>query len=264
MKNFKKLFLNEHYILCLIVINAIIIFIQEFEATVSLLDYLEPIFTLLFVSEMAFKINDKGFRKYISNGWNRFDFILVIISIPSLAVIFTDNISFQLNIFLTLRALRIFKFFRLIRFLPNISSLMISVQRAIKASYLVIAGFFLLVFIFSVITCSIYKNIAPEYFSNPFNSFYSIFRLFSVEGWYEIPDLIAVRTSPMVAFFSKLYFVVLLLCGGILGLSLVNSIFVDAMLSDNNDELKEEVSELSKRIETLSKKIEELNENINK
>jgi voltage-gated sodium channel len=114
-----------------------------------------------------------------------------------------------------------------------------------------------------VITCSLYKNIVPEYFKNPLNSFYSIFRLFSVEGWYEIPDLIAVRTSPFIGFISKLYFSILLLGGGILGLSLVNSIFVDAMVSDNTYELEKQVSRLSEKIDTLTQKIEELNKPAN-
>jgi voltage-gated sodium channel len=133
-----------------------------------------------------------------------------------------------------------------------------SIQRAIKASYIVIAGFFVLVFIVSLVTCSIYKRIVPEYFENPISSFYSIFRLFSVEGWYEIPDLIASRTSPTVAVFSKIYFGFLLLAGGILGLSLVNSIFVDAMVSDNNKELEEEVNELKEKIDSLNDKIDTL------
>lgn len=259
MKLLKRFFLNDFCILYLILANALLIFVQEFELKGNILDYFEPVFTLLFILEMIIKINENGFSKYISNGWNKFDFILIVISIPSLAVIFYSDSILQLNIFLTLRVFRVFKFFRLVRFFPEASSLVSSVQRAIKASYIVIAGFFLLVFIISLVTCSLYKNIVPEYFGNPLESFYSIFRLFSIEGWYEIPDLIASRSGPLIGFFSKLYFVVLLLCGGILGLSLVNSIFVDAMVSDNNDELQNEVSQLSEKIEILTKKIDELN-----
>jgi voltage-gated sodium channel len=263
MKNVKRFFLNDYCILCLIIINALIIFIQEFQLNSHILDHIEPVFTLLFVIEMVIKINDKGFSKYISDGWNRFDFIVIIISIPSLASFFFNDAAMNLNIFLTFRAFRVFKFFRLIRFFPNVSSLMSSIQRAIKTSYIVITGFFLLVFIVSVVTCSLYKNIAPEYFGNPFKSFYSIFRLFSVEGWYEIPDLIGARTSAAIEFISKLYFIVLLLCGGILGLSLVNSIFVDAMVSDNNDDLEKEVAQLSEKIDKLTSIIEELNKTTN-
>jgi voltage-gated sodium channel len=258
MKRLKGFFLNDYCILFLIILNAGIIFIQEFDIKSHAFDYLEPAFTLLFLIELVFKIKDKGFLTYLADGWNKLDFLLIVISIPSLAAIFYGESAVQLNIFLTLRAFRVFKFFRLIRFFPNVSGLITSVKRAIKASYIVLAGFFLLVFIVSVVTCSMYKNVAPEYFRDPLNSVYSIFRLFSVEGWYEIPDLIASRTTPFIAFLSKLYFAVLLLGGGILGLSLVNSIFVDAMVSDNTEELEKEVSRLSDKIETLTQKINEL------
>jgi len=258
MKRVKKWFLNDYCILFLIIANALLIFFQEFELKGNVLDYFEPVFTILFIIEMGVKIKVKGSSKYIIDDWNKLDFILIIISIPSLAVIFYNDSALQLNIFLTLRVFRVFKFFRLIRFFPNVKPLIKSIKRALKASYIVIAGFFLLVFIISLVTCSLYKKIAPEYFGNPLNSFYSIFRLFSIEGWYEMPDLIAARTSPLIAFISKLYFIILLLCGGILGLSLVNSIFVDAMVSDNNDDLQKEVSQLSKKIESLTEKIDEL------
>lgn len=259
MKRLKIIFLNDYFILCLVVVNALLIFFQEFQINANVLDYLEPIFTVLFIFEMFVKIMEYGFSKYISDAWNRLDFILVILSIPSLAFIFVNDSNLQLNIFLSLRVFRVFKFFRLIRFFPDITSLIISIQRAIKASYIVLAGFLLLVFIVSLVTCSLYKNIVPEYFGNPINSFYSIFRLFSIEGWYEIPDLIAARTNDTIAFLSKLYFAILLFCGGILGMSLVNSIFVDAMISGNNDELKEEVTKLTKKIDVLTDKINQLN-----
>lgn len=261
MERLKKIFLNDYYILCLVIANAILIFIQEFQLNGSFLDYFESLFTILFVIEMITKIRDIGFSKYISDYWNRLDFVLVILSMPSLGIVFFNDITLHLNIFLTLRVFRVFKFFRLIRFFPNVNPLFTSIKRALKASYIVIAGFFLLTFIVSLVTCSLYREIAPEYFNDPIRSFYSIFRLFSVEGWYEIPNLIASRSGLLIAFLSKLFFIVLLLCGGILGMSLVNSIFVDAMVSDNNDDLKNEVSELTKKIDLLTSKIKELNDN---
>jgi voltage-gated sodium channel len=50
---------------------------------------------------------------------------------------------------------------------------------------------------------------------------------------------------------TKIYFVLILLTGGIFGLSLVNSIFVDAMVSDNNDELENKIDSLEKKIDNL-------------
>jgi voltage-gated sodium channel len=88
--------------------------------------------------------------------------------------------------------------------------------------------------------------------------------LFSIEGWYEIPDLIALRSGKTIGFLTKFYFIALLLCGGIMGLSLVNSIFVDAMVSDNNDDLQKEVNQLSKKIEDLTENINQLKKTISK
>lgn len=261
MNRLKSLLLNEYFILYLILANSVLIFIQEFELSSNILNYIEPIFTIVFIVEMFLKINKIGFVKYISDGWNRFDFILIIVSVPSLAVIFYDESHFHLNIFLTLRALRVVKFFRLIRFFPDDATLMCSLKRALKASYIIITGFFLLVFIVSLVTCSLYKRIAPDYFGSPLESIYTIFRLFSIEGWYEIPDYISDHSTPIIGFFSKLYFVFLMFCGGIIGLSLVNSIFVDAMVSDNNDELQKDIYKLSEKIDKMALKIDDLTKN---
>jgi len=174
----KSLFLNDHFILILIVANALLIFVQEFDLNGNILDYFEPVFTLLFVVEMVVKISDKGFKNYISDPWNRLDFVLIIISIPSIAAIFFTNSILNLNVFLALRVFRVFKFFRLIRFFPHVSTFIASIQRALKASYIVIAGFCLIIFMVSIVTCALYKNVVPEYFSNPVKAFYSIFRLF--------------------------------------------------------------------------------------
>jgi voltage-gated sodium channel len=115
----------------------------------------------------------------------------------------------------------------------------------------VLIGFLIYNFIVAILSCFFYRQLAPEYFGNPLTSFYTIFRIFTVEGWYEIPDIISARSSNAISFLTKLYFTVILLTGGIFGLSLVNSIFVDAMVSDNNDALEKKVNELQKKIDLL-------------
>lgn len=258
MKAIKNLFLNEYFILGLIIVNAFVLFIEEFRWGLNGLEFVEATFTILFAVEMMVKISTYGFRKYIGNNWDRMDFTLVLLSLPSLSILFMDTNSIEINVILVLRVLRVFKFFRLIKFMPEIDSFVLSIGRALRASYIIIFAFFVLLFITSMISCSIYKDVAPEYFRNPITSFYAIFQLFTIEGWYEIPDLIAERTNETVAFFTKLYFSTMLLIGGILGFSLINSIFVDAMVADNNDDLEQDIRELTQRIHTLEDKIDRL------
>ena len=60
-----------------------------------------------------------------------------------------------------------------------------------------------------------------------------------------------------MAVFAKIYFCLLLFFGGIIGMSLVNSLFVDAMAEDNNDEVIKKLNELNAKLEKLEDKMEE-------
>lgn len=71
------------------------------------------------------------------------------------------------------------------------------------------------------------------------------------EGWAEIPGFISANASPVIGFLTKLYFVFIVVSGGIILLSLVNSIFVEAMLSDNTDDIQEKVDEIDRKLDIL-------------
>ena len=53
-----------------------------------------------------------------------------------------------------------------------------------------------------------------------------------------------------------MYFCLLLCGGGIIGMSFINSVFVDAMVEDNNDDMKEQLNRIEEKLEKLQ---EELN-----
>jgi len=243
----EKTLQNNDVILLLILANAFVIFIQEFKVENVILNTLETLFTIAFILEMSFKIKSRTFKVYISTGWNKLDFILILVSIPSLFSIFVIDLEFLL----VFRVFRIFKFFRLLQYFPRINSVLPGIRRAIKASYLIFFGFVTLLFIFSMLSCAIFKNLAPEYFSTPIDSLFAMFQVFSVEAWNTIPDLIASRSSHAVGLLTKLYFAALMFFGGIVGISIMNSIFVDAMVSDNNDDLKDEIISLKNEISDL-------------
>lgn len=236
----------------LIMINAVLIFIQEFDWAPAWIDYTDNVFTLLFALEMYTKIKVYGSKNYWKDKWNRFDGILVILAVLSIVLeLFRFIDEEALQILLAIRVLRVFKSFRLIRFVPNIRGIIAGVKRATRSSYIVIMAFALLLFISAILTCAIFKDIAPEYFYTPLDSMYTMFRIFSVEGWTEIPDLIATRTTSLVGILTKVYFVTLLFAGGILGMSLINSIFVDAMISPSSDKLEAKVELLTEKLEVL-------------
>ncbi|MEZ4972649.1 MAG: ion transporter [Cyclobacteriaceae bacterium] len=254
MRRLKRILLNDAFILVLIIVNAIVIFVQGFDLSRTVsnsLEHIDNVITLVFLFELIVKLNAFGLRNYLKSNWNKFDFILIILAVPSLYFWAFNGNSTQLEYLLVLRISRVFKFFRFLRFFPDIDHLIVGVQRALKASVIVLAGFMVYNFVISVLSCFIFRNVAHEYFSNPLISFYTIFKIFTVEGWYEIPDFIAQNSSETVGFLTRVYFIIIVITGGIFGLSLVNSIFVDAMVSDNNEALEQKVSALEEKIDRL-------------
>lgn len=254
----KRFFLNEHIILVVIIINALTILFGAFDGLSALqnaiITTLDNIITGIFIIELFVKIRQYNLKGYFSTGWNRLDFILIALSIPAfLSWIFDLSLS-NLSFFLIFRVLRVFKFFRFLKFIPGIFDLMLGIQRALKTSIVIILGFCIYIFVIGIFSTYLFQNLAPEYFGNPITSFYSIFKIFTVEGWYEIPDQIAANSSNSIAFFSKIYFIFILVTGGIFGLSLVNSIFVEAMLTDNTDDISQKIDVLEKKIDELLEK----------
>ncbi len=250
----KALFLRERTVLLVIILNAVVIFIQGFPESdpySHTLELFDNIFTLYFLFEMITKLSVWGARSYFDSNWNKFDFVLVLLAMPALGAWIIGKEIIALDFLLIFRIMRVFKFFRFIRFVPKIDHIISGVGRASKASLVIIFAFLIFNFVVSLVSCFLFRHHAPEYFHDPLISFYSIFKIFTVEGWFEIPDAIAENASGGMIFFTRFYFIVVLFFGGIFGLSLVNSIFVDTMISDNNVPLEEKIEELEKKIDLL-------------
>jgi voltage-gated sodium channel len=247
-----KLFLNEKLILILIIVNSISLFLAGFDygplgkEFFSLIDNLIAGF---FICEVIYKFRVFG-RSYLQSNWNRFDVILVLLSLPSF---FASLLAFDLSFLLVFRVLRIFKTLRIFRFLPEADHILEGIRRALKASVFIMIGFIIYIFITGLFSFYVFEKTGSVYFANPLSSLYSMFKVFTIEGWFEIPDDVTQNLSPVSAFFTNVYFIFIVMSGGIFGLSLVNSIFVDAMVSDNNDSLENKIQSLEEKIDLLLK-----------
>ena len=238
-----------------ILLNSVILFLQEGGVKSPTINVLDALCTLFFIIEMVVKHRTLGLKGYWSNAWNRMDGILVILSIPSLIAYFVPTQMLDLSILLILRILRVFRIFRLVHIFPNFGATMKGLGKALKDSLPVFVGFFILILVVSLFNCAQFKDYSPKYFGTPWDSIYSTFRLCTVEGWYELPDSLAAILPASRVALVRVYFVLILIVGGIIGLSLVNSIFVDAMVSDNNDDLEAEVKKLNEKIDLLTEEI---------
>lgn len=250
----KQIFLNERLILAVIVLNAFLIYLIDSGVASTVLSIVDIACSLFFIIEMTLKLKELGWKKYWCDGWNCFDGILVFMSLPSLITPFLNANIFNFSVLFTLRLLRVSRLFRLVHLFPDLNKLLIGLRRAIRKSSSVLIGFAILIVIFGLINCSLFKEVAPQYFSTPRQSVYTMFRIVTVEGWYDIPNAIAASTTPFIGGLARFYFCVLLAAGGILGLSFINSVFVDAMVEDNNDDVKAQLRIIEKKLDEVLKK----------
>lgn len=252
----KKLFLNDRFIFSVILINSCVIYAQVAGYCSTLVNTLDVLCLLIFTVEMVVKHAEYGVRGYWADGWNRLDGTLVILSIPSLIELFVPLHSMNLSFLLILRLLRILRFFRVLHFFPNFSKVVAGFRNAMRDSYAILLSFAVIIVIFGLINCSLFRDADPEHFQTPLRSIYAVFQICTVEGWYEIPNTVAAYygTTSVAAEFVRVYFCLQLILGGIIGMSFINSIFVDAMVADNNDDVLKKLEEIQQTLDELKSK----------
>ncbi|MCT4648304.1 MAG: ion transporter [Carboxylicivirga sp.] len=260
----KRLILNDKFILVLILLNSILLFVSGYEtqkANGYYITIVDNLITLIFMAEVIIKVREFGFNNYIKSFWNKLDFILVGLSTPALLTFVFHLQMDDFSFLLIFRIMRIFKTFRFIKFIPNVEHLFSGIQRALKASVFVFVGFAIYIFIIGILSFYLFHESGGHYYKNPVTSLYSTFKIFTVEGWFEIPEEITTHYSTTKAFMTYLYFIFVVITGGIFGLSLVNSIFVDSMVSDNNDDLEAKIDNLEIKINKVLEQLSEQNSN---
>lgn len=149
-------FLEVLVILC-IVLNTLILAIQHPSNTYpdefnNFMNVMDLVLTSIFTAEMFIKIMAYGLYKgtpelpsYLSDSWNRLDFVVVIISWVSVLV---EALELELPIKVsTLRALRIMRVLKSLRFFTGIKMILVTLARA-AASMTTIVGF--LAFVFTI------------------------------------------------------------------------------------------------------------------
>lgn len=125
-------------------------------------------------------------------------------------------------------------------------------SRACKASIGVFLALAILNITLALTATMLFGKISPEHFGDPLKSAYSLLKMFTIEGWYEIPDTVADKHPNLwLSTVLRIYAITTVLIGGILGMGLANAIFIDEMTSDNNEKLEEKIDKLQQSLITI-------------
>ena len=251
---------SDRLVMAVIVLNATALVLHEMappgSGSASLWFWIDYVCVVFFLGEALIKIRRDGWPGYWVNGWNKFDFTVVVLSLPALLGPFLDVSQFAFV--LILRLGRLFRLFRLLRFIPNLDHLVSGVRRALRASIGVFLALVLINLILAVMATLLFRDLDPEHFGDPISSGYSIFQVFTVEGWNDIAERIEERAESdnstntrLLVAGTRVFFVAAVLIGGILGLSLANAVFVDEMMMDNTEALERKVDSLTEEVRRL-------------
>lgn len=263
MKKVLRFLVNEYIVITVIVLNTIALILDGFPnihtAYGGWLHAFDYICMLYYVFEVIIKTRFAGFQAYWASAWNKFDFMIVVLAFPLLLDPFIPGEFEGVEAVLVLRMGRFLRFFRMLRFIPNATQIWKGVIRSLKASVGVFLVLILLNLILAMGANMLFKDFSPEYFGDPYVSYYSMFKVFTIEGWFEIPDQLAAQgLSPWDLLLVRSYFGFAVVVGGILGFSLANAVFVDEMTADNNDELEMMVGSLRRELAAFRTEMVEL------
>ncbi len=247
-----------------IIFNAILITLSEFPRIATghdhLIIWLEVFCVTVFIAEVVSKNIRFGWSNYIEVAWNKIDFALVILSLPVLLLPFIEVGG--VSAVLTLRLVRFFRLLKIFSVIPQGGKFLHGIKRAFRASIGVAIGILLLLFIASLFSTMIFSIHAPEMFGNPLLSAYSMFRVFAITGWFEIPrNLLQIPYYDTLGWtiFIRCYFIGFLLSGGMIGLSIFNATFIDALVEDNTEEVEDRVKKVEERLQRIEKLLHEIN-----
>ncbi len=243
---------TDRVVATVIVVNTFAFYLDAFPsihvATGGFLMWVDYGCMLFYISEVLIKVSLAGWKQYWHFGWNKVDFVIVLASVPSLLIPFFDVRAFEFIVFL--RLTRLVRLLRILRFVPDGQRIWAGIVRALKASIGVFVALFVLNIILAMGGTILFGGIAPEHFGNPLLSSYSLLKGFTMEGWFEIGEVLADRGGSLPwEVLLRSYFIFTVIVGGILGLSVANAVFVDAMTADNTEPLEKEIALLRAALE---------------
>ena len=226
----------QYGIIAAILLNAITLGLETVPSVMNvwgpLILAIDAGFITLFTIEIALKLF--AYRGlFFKNGWNNFDFIIVVISL----VPFAGNLS-------VLRALRILRVLRLISVVPQF-------RRVVQGFFDVLSGLFavggvlaIIFYVAAVISTKLFGTSFPEFFGSIPASLYSLFQIMTLESW----SMGIVRPVMEIYPYAWLVFIPFILVTTFAVVNLLIGIIVTSMQTLH----EEEEERLTKRIDAQS------------
>ncbi|XP_063159403.1 sodium channel protein type 5 subunit alpha-like [Candoia aspera] len=180
-------------IMLLICLNMVTMMVETDDQSpekVNILHRINMVFVAIFTAECIFKMTALR-HYYFTNGWNIFDFVVVILSI--VGSVLSDIIQkyfFSPTLFRVIRLARIGRILRLIRGAKGIRTLLFALMMSLPALFNIGLLLFLVMFIYAIFGMANFAYVKKEYgiddmfnFQTFANSMLCLFQITTSAGW---------------------------------------------------------------------------------
>jgi len=219
----------EPWMVALILFNAVIIGLETSPEVMDdygrWLEFANDVILGVFVLEAALKITAVApqFRRYFGDGWNLFDFTVVVLSfIPS-----TGEFA------LVARLVRVLRVLRLVSAMPQLRLIVATLVRSIPSMGHVLMLLAIVFYIYAITGFHLFHQHDAEHWGSLGAALLTLFQIVTLEGWVEVMET-ALEFRPL----AWIYFVSFVLIGTFVVLNLFIAVVVNNLEASKAAELE--------------------------
>jgi voltage-gated sodium channel len=251
----------EPFMIGLILFNAVLIGLETSPQVVAqhgeLLHLGNDVILVIFIVEALLKITAVAprFGLYFGNGWNLFDFTIVVLSLVPATGEFA----------LVARLVRVLRVLRLVSTVPQLRLIVATLVRSIPSMGHVITLMSIVFYIYAVTGYHLFHNIAPEHWGSLGTALLTLFGVVTLEGWVQVMETV-LKAMP----WAWIYFVSFILIGTFVMLNLFIAVVINNLDASKaaeleslegppgRDEIVEELHRTREALDRLQRKLEAL------
>jgi len=220
----------DQVIIALIIINGIILGLETVPWIVKdyspLLNWGNNIILSVFIFEAAVKIIAVApqFKKYFGNGWNLFDFSIVVLSLIPASGEFA----------MLARLARLLRVLRLISVIPELRIIVATLVKSIPSMGNIMLLMSIIFYIYAVAGYHLFHQHDPTHWSSLGNSLLTLFRIVTLEDWTDVMYT-AMELHPLM----WIYFVSFVVVGTFVVINLFIAVVINNLDEAKADRLRE-------------------------
>lgn len=222
----------------------------EVETTYAIFLKLADYFvTLYFIFELAIKmIAEKKFVNFFKNGWNFFDFIIVVVTLLPL-----DQSGFAA----IARVLRVFRVLRLFTSRPELKAIIDMLIKAIPSIIDIVILMFIIFYIYAIVGNFYFSELPSGLWKDFLVSMLTLFRVLTFEDWTDV-----MYEAMTLHSWAWIYFVSFVIIAGFVFFNLFVAVIIGEMQKLQESDMKEELHEDHLKMDILLSEIRELREEV--